>query len=100
MLTETLLDSKKPTRLFRQATRFQRSVLAGPEKRLLIWIAKRTPEWITPDHLTVLGFLSQLMTGVSYAVAQSNHLGLTGLIIFLILNRFGVSMDGIYYRLR
>ena len=86
MLTETLAHSKNPSRLFRQATRLQQSVLAGPEKRVLVWMAKRTPEWITPDHLTVLGFLSQLMTGVSYAVAQSNQLGLTGAIIFLILN--------------
>jgi len=100
MLTQTLPDSIKPTRQFRQAIRIQQSVLAGLEKRLLIWMAQRMPSWIHPDHLTIFGFLAQLMTGVSYALARSTHLGLTGAIAFLILNWFGDSMDGTLARVR
>ena len=100
MLTQTLADSRKPTRQFPQATRIQQSVLAGLEKRLLIWMAQRTPSWIDPDHLTIFGFLAQLMTGVSYALARSSDLGLTGAIVFLILNWFGDSMDGTLARVR
>jgi archaetidylinositol phosphate synthase len=100
MLTQTLADSTKPTRLFCSALRLQQSILAGPEKRLLIWMAERTPEWIHPDHLTTFGFLAQLMTGVSYALARSSQLGLTGAIVFLILNWFGDSMDGTLARVR
>jgi archaetidylinositol phosphate synthase len=100
MLTEPLADSNKPSRLFHQATRLQQSVLARLEKRLLIWMAERTPLCISPDHLTLLGFLSQLMTGVSYAVARSNQSGLTGATLFLILNWFGDSMDGTLARVR
>lgn len=100
MLTQTLPDSTKPIRPFRQATRIQQSALAGFEKRLLIWMAERTPSWIHPDHLTIFGFLAQLMTGVSYVLARSSDLGLTGAIVFLILNWFGDSMDGTLARVR
>ena len=63
-------------------------------------MAERTPSWIHPDHLTIFGFLAQLMTGVSYAFARSSQLGLTGAIVFLILNWFGDSMDGTLARVR
>lgn len=100
MLTQNLTDSTKPSRQFRNAARIQQSVLATPEKRLLISMAERMPLWIHPDHLTIFGFLAQLMTGVSYAVARSSQLGLTGAIAFLILNWFGDSMDGTLARVR
>jgi archaetidylinositol phosphate synthase len=99
MLTQTLTDST-PSRLFRQAARLQQSILAGPEKRLLLWMAERTPPWITPDHLTLIGFAAQLMTGVSYAMAGSNRLWLIPAIGFLILNWLGDSMDGTLARVR
>jgi archaetidylinositol phosphate synthase len=97
MVTQTL--SRTPS-VFRQATRLQQSILARPEKRLLIWMAERTPSWIHPDHLTIFGFVAQLMTGVSYASARSSQLGLSGAIVFLILNWFGDSMDGTLARVR
>lgn len=94
MLTQILADSTKPGQRFTNAARIQQSILAGPEKRFLIWMAERTPSWIHPDHLTIFGFAAQLMTGVSYALARSSQLGLTGAIVFLVLNWFGDSMDG------
>jgi phosphatidylglycerophosphate synthase len=63
-------------------------------------MAERTPSWIHPDHLTIFGFVAQLMTGVSYASARSSQLGLSGAIVFLILNWFGDSMDGTLARVR
>jgi archaetidylinositol phosphate synthase len=100
MLTQTLAELTGPPRQFRNATRIQKSVLAKPEKRLLIWMAERMPSWIHPDHLTIFGFLAQLMTGVSYALARSSDLGLTGAIVFLVLNWLGDSMDGTLARVR
>jgi archaetidylinositol phosphate synthase len=99
MVTQTLIDST-PARLFRQAARLQQSILAGSEKQLLIWMAERTPSWINPDHLTLLGFVAQLITGVSYAAAKSNRLWLIAGVGFLILNWFGDSMDGTLARVR
>ena len=99
MVTQTLIDSS-PARLFRQAARLQHSILAGPEKRLLIWMAERAPSWVNPDQLTLLGFVAQLMTGVSYAMARSNRLWLIAGAGFLALNWFGDSMDGTLARVR
>jgi archaetidylinositol phosphate synthase len=99
MVTQTLIDST-PSRLFRHAARLQQSILAGPEKRLLLWMAERTPPWITPDHLTLLGFVAQIITGTSYALARSNRLWLILAIGFLTLNWFGDSMDGTLARVR
>ena len=85
---------------FRQARRLQYSMVARLEKRLLIWIAERTPGWINPDHLTAVGFASQLMTGISYALARPNKFWLLAGIGFLTLNWFGDSMDGTLARVR
>jgi phosphatidylglycerophosphate synthase len=91
-------DSLRPA--FRQASRIQNSVLSGPEKRFLIWMAERLPAWVSPDQLTALGFVSQVMTGVGYAIARWSHLGLFAAIAFLVLNWFGDSMDGTLARVR
>lgn len=99
MVPQTLVNSI-PTRLFSHATRFQQSILAAPEKRCLTWMAERTPAWINSDHLTALGFMAQLMTGFSYAMAKSSRLWLLAAIGFLILNWFGDSMDGTLSRVR
>jgi archaetidylinositol phosphate synthase len=99
MVAQTLIDSM-PGRLFRHAARLQQSILAGPEKRLLVWMAERTPAGINPDHLTLLGFVAQLMAGASYAMARSNRLWLILAIGFLILHWFGDSMDGTLARVR
>jgi archaetidylinositol phosphate synthase len=85
---------------FNQAKRLQQSMLAGWEKRLLVWMAERTPAWINSDHLTFLGFAAQLMTGLSYALARSNEFWLLGGIGFLALNWLGDSMDGTLARVR
>lgn len=85
---------------FHHATRLQESILAAPEKRLLIWMAERTPAWINSDHLTFAGFAAQLMTGFSYAMARHNRLWLAAGIGFLALNWLGDSMDGTLARVR
>ena len=85
---------------FRQATRLQENALAAHEKRLLIWMAKRTPAWINSDHLTALGFCSQLLTGLSYAMSKSSKPWLIAGIGFLALNWLGDSLDGTLARVR
>ena len=67
------------------ARRVHESFLAQPEKRFMIWIAERLPRWVNSDHLTVLGFLAQIMAGLSYALARWNQYGLLGVIVFLVL---------------
>ena len=85
---------------FRQAHRLQDSLVARLEKLLLVWMAERTPCWVNPDHLTLLGFTAQLLTGVSYGLARSNKVWLLAGIGFLALNWLGDSMDGTLARVR
>lgn len=85
---------------FRHARRIQESVFATPEKRLLIWLAERVPARINSDHLTVLGFAAQVLTGVSYALARYDRPWLLAAIVFIALNWFGDSLDGTLARVR
>jgi archaetidylinositol phosphate synthase len=65
-----------------------------------VWMAERTPGWISSDHLTLLGFLGQVMAGVSYALAPSNRGWLIACIFFLAINWLGDSLDGTLARVR
>ena len=80
--------------------RIQESWLAGIEKRALLWLAERMPEWINPDHLTVLGLVAQIGAGVSYALARWNRYALLFVIACLALNWLGDSLDGTLARVR
>ena len=85
---------------FRHAKRIQESVSAAYEKRLLVWMAERTPSWINSDHLTGLGFAAQLLTGFAYAMAGFSRVWLVAGIGFLALNWLGDSLDGTLARVR
>lgn len=85
---------------FKDATRAQLSLLAPLEKRTLLWLAARMPAAINPDHLTMLGLISLLGAGLSYWYARTNPAGLLLVIVFLILNWFGDSLDGTLARYR
>jgi len=85
---------------FRNASRVQQSFLTSIEKRALLWMAERTPQWINSDHLTALGFAAQIMAGVSYALARDDRFWLLSVIGFLALNWLGDSLDGTLARVR
>jgi archaetidylinositol phosphate synthase len=82
------------------AKRVQASLVARAEKRALIWMAARTPEWISPDQLTALAFVAQVGAGVCFALARWNRFALFGVVLCLGLNWLGDSMDGTLARVR
>jgi archaetidylinositol phosphate synthase len=82
------------------ARRIQESFLASAERRILVWIAHRIAERITPDHLTLLGFAAQIGAGASYALAARNRYALLGGVLCLALNWLGDSLDGTLARVR
>ena len=98
MTIQTLVGSTRVG--FRQAQRRQESVLARPEKRVLVWLAERTPNSIHSDHLTILGFAAQVATGISYALARFHKLWLVAGMASLALNWLGDSLDGTLARVR
>ena len=95
-----ILNQVKRTPHFKDAVRVQESVTAQAEKRALMWMAERLPAWVTPDHLTIVGFLAQVMAGVSFALAGSNKSWLFAVIGCLAVNWFGDSLDGTLARVR
>jgi phosphatidylglycerophosphate synthase len=88
------------SRPFPEMRRVQESWVAAHEKRILLWLAERTPQWIGPDHLTVLGLAAQIGAGVCYALAPWNRYALLGVIACLALNWLGDSLDGTLARVR
>ena len=81
-------------------TRQHGSLLAGIEKRCLVWLAERLPQWVQPDHLTLLALAATFMGGVSYAAAQWWPPALLVVNAWLVINWFGDSLDGTLARVR
>jgi phosphatidylglycerophosphate synthase len=81
-------------------TREHRSLLAKPERRLLIWIAHRLPPWVGSDHLTFLGLVSMPAAGLAFAAIQTSWLCIAAFILALCANWFGDSLDGTVARVR
>ena len=77
------------------------SILAAAEKRTLIWIAGRLPRWINSDHLSALGLAAMAGAGVSFVVAATDPIAGASLVVLcLLLNWFGDSLDGTVARVR
>jgi len=85
---------------FVNAPRIHTALTAEVEKRVLTWIAQRTPAAINPDHLTALAFVSQLLAGAAYALASHDSRALWLVDGFLFLNWLGDSLDGTLARVR
>jgi len=85
---------------FKTANRSHTSLLAAVEKRALVWMASRLPAWVNSDHLTGLGFVSLVAAGGAYWYSKSHPLALLAVIVFLVLNWFGDSLDGTLARVR
>jgi archaetidylinositol phosphate synthase len=85
---------------FVNAPRIHTAITARAERCLLTWIAERMPVGIHPDHLTALGFVSQLLAGAAYALASYNAQALCVVNVFLFLNWLGDSLDGTLARMR
>jgi phosphatidylglycerophosphate synthase len=82
-------------------TRVHGSLLAAPEKRALVWMAERMPARVNSDHLSALGLVSMAGVGVSFWLAGSHPaVGVPLVVVCLVLNWFGDSMDGTLARVR
>jgi archaetidylinositol phosphate synthase len=90
----------KDEEVFRSARRVNRSLTASVEKRALLWMAERAPGWVTSDQLTVLGLSAQIGAGVCYALSYYDRRFLLLVIVCIVLNWLGDSLDGTLARVR
>src|SRR5206468_6845958 len=80
--------------------REHRSLLANPERRLLISIARQLPSWVQSDHLTLLGLVAMPAAGLAFATLQHSWLNVGAFVFALFANWFGDSLDGTLARVR
>jgi archaetidylinositol phosphate synthase len=76
------------------------SLLAAPEKRLLVWIAHRLPRRVNSDHLTLLALAAMAGAGAAFAAARFWPPALWLVVVALAVNWFGDSLDGTLARVR
>lgn len=99
-MTNAIAITQIREKQFKDAKRIQQSVLAGVEKRVLVWIAQRLPLSINADHLTILGLTSMIAAGIFYAVTPLWAPAVLIVNLLLALNWFGDSLDGTVARVR
>jgi len=85
---------------FREAQRHLNGLTARAERRALLWLASRTPGWVTSDHLTVLGLVAMAACGALYALAGRHPWLLLVVVVALAVNWLGDSLDGTLARYR
>jgi phosphatidylglycerophosphate synthase len=99
MNTQSLTTTKNEE-VFRPARRINQALTASLEKRALQWMARRAPRWLSSDQLTILGLAAQIGAGACYALSRYHRNALLLVILCVVLNWFGDSMDGTLARVR
>jgi phosphatidylglycerophosphate synthase len=94
------IGSESAADTFREAPRHLAGLTARAERRALLWLAPRTPTWITSDHLTLLGLASTAACGALYAASGRRPALLLLVNLCLALNWLGDSLDGTLARHR
>lgn len=84
----------------KQSKRIQTSILNGPEKKVLVWMAGKMPSWVNSDMLTFTGSAGALMFGLGYALTPVSIQFLWLSCLGLFINWFGDSLDGTLARVR
>ena len=82
------------------AVRIQTSVLNAVEKKVLVWLAKRQPSWMTSDLLTLIGTFGAVLIAVGYILSSRNIGWLWLSSLGFVINWYGDSLDGTLARVR
>ncbi len=81
-------------------TRINNTLLGNVEKKALLWLAARTPSWVFPDTLTLVGLAASILIFLSYALTFYSKSFLWLASFAFVLNWFGDSLDGTLARYR
>ena len=88
------------TNIKADAVRIQTSILNAGEKKVLVWLAKRQPGWMTSDILTFIGTIGAVVVAVGYLLASVNINFLWLSSLGFVINWYGDSLDGTLARVR
>lgn len=92
--------SSVSTQPIKQANRIQTSLLNGVERKALVWMAERMPQWVTSDMLSAVGALGAVIVAAGYILAGVNINFLWLSSFGYVVHWFGDSMDGSLARVR
>ncbi|MFH1376666.1 MAG: CDP-alcohol phosphatidyltransferase family protein [Candidatus Woesearchaeota archaeon] len=84
----------------KKAERVSKSLTWEIEVPVKTYLAKKLPEFIGPDTLTILGLISALIIGLCFYLSTFNKFWLLGSIFFLIVHWYADSLDGTVARIR
>ena len=87
--------SDSPNQSLAAHIRQNTGLLAAVETRTLRWIARRLPSRVNSDHLSALGLGAMAAAGLSFS-----SWAVVGVIMALVANWFGDSLDGTVARVR
>lgn len=76
------------------------AITAGIEEKAKGFICPRIPEWMQPDHLTIIGVIGILMSSIGFIFGFIDRVWLLLVPAGLITNWFGDSFDGSIARYR
>jgi len=76
------------------------AITANAEEKAKEYICPRLPEWMNPDHLTVIGIFGVLISSIGFILGFFNRVWLLLVPLGLIINWFGDSFDGSIARYR
>jgi archaetidylinositol phosphate synthase len=80
--------------------RITNGVVGRHEPALLNYLAYRTPQWVTPDHMTFFGVAGAALTGLAAVMSNIAPGFLWLALLGLLINWVGDSLDGTIARLR
>ena len=80
--------------------REHRSLTASVEKRVLVWMAQRLSPRINSDHLSIVALLGMASAAISFVAIRYTSFGAIGVVVSLLVNWFGDSLDGTVARVR
>lgn len=76
------------------------AITAEIEEKAKEYICPRIPQWIGPDHLTIIGIIGVIITSTGFLLGFFNRWWILLVPVGLIINWFGDSFDGSIARYR
>lgn len=83
-----------------RVNRIQQNLLSRSERRLLDWLCRKLPGWVTPDMLTLLALVSAIVIFAAYAMSNVDPAWLWLAVAGYFTHWFGDSLDGSLARYR
>ena len=98
-MTETSSTTRKVAKSAGRV-RVNKGFLSGFEARAIEWLIPRLPQWVLPDHLTMLGIIAAVVMAIAYVLTTYSLHWIWLVNVGLVVHWFADSLDGSLARAR